>query len=42
MPGDPRKDAQGNQTGHHDALADAIVQAIAVQKSFEHFKIHSD
>ncbi len=42
MPGDPRKDAQGNQTGHHDALADAIVQAIAVQKSFDHFKIHSN
>ena len=42
MPGDPRKDAQGNQTGHHDALADSIVQAIAVQKSFEHFKVVSN
>lgn len=39
MPRDPRKDAAGNQTDHHSALADAIVQAIAVQKCFEHFRI---
>lgn len=39
MPNDPRKDNQGSQEDHHDALADAIVQAKAVQNSFQHFAI---
>ena len=39
MPKDPRKDNQGSQEDHHDALADAIVQAKAVQNSFQHFAV---
>ena len=39
MPGDPRKNLDGEQADHHSALADAYVQAVAVQKSFKHFGV---
>ena len=39
MPGDPRKNLDGDQADHHSALAVAYVQAVAVQKSFKHFGV---
>ena len=39
MPRDPRKNLDGDQADHHSALADAYVQAVAVQKSFKHFGV---
>ena len=43
LPFDPRKDAEGKQTGHHNALADAFVQAVSVQKSYRELGIkHGD
>ena len=39
MPRDPRKNLQGEQVDHHSALADAYVQAKAVQKCFKHFQV---
>ncbi len=39
MPRDPRKNLDGDQADHHSALADAYVQAVAVQRSFKHFGV---
>ncbi len=40
VPGDPRKNLDGVQEGHHSAVEDAVVQAKAVQKCFKHFNIN--